>query len=235
MKRIIAGFGLIWSVYTLFMHFILVPPGPGAPPQDILRYLHYNFNALTITTFWGIVVALLFLIFASCAMAAVHSSGQAGNQMLHTVASGGLYAYVILALASNAILLSVSYYLPQAQSPVLVLAGYQVFWTIDPAIITLLSLTVLGSAIAVIGLRNRTLPNLLSWSGLALGILTLISTLFVLWSPLAVLVPLAEIFLPIWFAALAIWMMAIPKTREDAESEAPPMPSSLETADLPVD
>ena len=207
MKRVVAGLGLIWVVYVLFTHFVLVPPGPGAPPQDILDYLHYNFNAISITTYWGIVVTILFFMFGSCLVTVVRGSDEIDNRMLTTLATGGLLAYVILSLASQAILLSISYYLPQAQSPILVLAGYQIYWAIDPAVISLLTLAIFMGGVSLIGLRNRTLIRPLSWSGLALAALTALSTLFILWGPLSALISIVEILVPLWFAAAAISLM----------------------------
>lgn len=236
MKRIVAALGLIWVVYVLFTHFVLVPPGPGAPPQDILGYLHYNFNAISITTYWGIVVTVLFFLFGSCLVTTSRGHDEIANRTLTTLATGGLLAYVILSLASQAILLSISYYLPEAQSPILILAGYQVYWAIDPAVVALLTLAIFMAGTAFIGLRNRTMIRSLSWSGLGLAALTALGTLFILWSPLSVLISIVEILVPLWFAAAAISLMielpkpvpGVPVDSSDMEEPKPeePVPES---------
>lgn len=206
LKKVAVGFGLIWCFYSVFAHFGWILPGPQASPRLVLEFLQYNHSATAVMSFWGVVTTLLFLIFGNTLISIV--SPQNCFPILQRVAQGGLLTYVVLTMASQSVMLSVSYFFLASSSHVLTLTGYQMAWAIDPSLVLFLTMATFVGASSWLAIRTSTVPPWLSVSGLVMAGLLVLSTGFVLVGMLSVLVPIMQGMVPLWFAIVIIRLMA---------------------------
>lgn len=224
LKRIAMGVGLIWCFYSAFAHFGWVLPGPQSPPQLVLAFLANNHNATAVVSYWGIVTTLLFLVFGNTLLSVV--SPQNCWPILQRVAQGGLLSYVVLTIASQSVMLSISYFFVVAPSTVLTATGYQMALALDPSMVLFLTLAVFIGAISWLALHHQSLPRWLSRSGLFVAVLLMVATGFILVGALAILVPAMEVVVPLWFAVVVIWFL----THQDQ-----PDPKPEPGPDLPIE
>ncbi len=209
LKRLAVGVGLIWCFYTLFAHFGWLLPGPQSSPQLIMEFLHYNHGPTAVVTFWGVVTTLLFLIFGNTLISI--ASPQNCYPVLQRVAQGGLLSYVVLTLASQSVMLSITYFFPATYSQVLTVTGYQMAWAIDPSMVIFLTWATFIGTLSWLTLKTRILPHWLSWSGLIMAALLFFSTSFILIGVLSLMIPVMEALVPLWFAIVVIHLMREPK------------------------
>lgn len=205
LKKLAIGVGLIWCFYSAFSHFGWVLPGPESSPQIVLAFLEANHSATAVISYWGIVTSLLFLIFGNTLLSIV--SRQNCWPIFQRVAQGGLLSYVVLTIASQSVMLSVTYFFVVTPSSLLTVTGYQMALAIDPSIVLFLTLATFIGTLAWLALRNQSLPRWLAGSGVLIAGLLVVSTGFILVGALAILVPAMEVIVPLWFAVVVIWLL----------------------------
>lgn len=206
LKKLAIGVGLIWCFYSAFAHFGWVLPGPQSSPQLVLAFLETNHSATAVVSYWGIVTSLLFLIFGNTLLSIV--SRQNCWPIFQRVAQGGLLSYVVLTIASQSVMLSVSYFFVGTPSTLLTVTGYQMALAIDPSMVLFLTLAIFVGTVSWLALQNQSLPRWISRLGLLVGGLLIVSTGFILVGALAILVPAMEIIVPLWFAVVVIWLLS---------------------------
>ncbi|MGW4421857.1 hypothetical protein [Streptosporangium sp. NPDC004631] len=210
--------GILAVVFTaLFLGGIVVStvmaggvtfPSPFGAPAEILAYFHDHRNAVQTGAFLQFAASVPMSIYAATASARLHSLGiRAPGATIALV--GGVLATAMLALSA---LLSWVLSRPEVLTVPAVVRALQdlAFATGGPGHVVFLGLFVAG--IAVPGLLAGLLPRPLALAGLAVAAVAELSTLTLLVSDAAILLPIAR------FTALA-WLVAtgflLPRTRSN--------------------
>ncbi|MFF5211210.1 hypothetical protein [Streptosporangium sp. NPDC000396] len=207
--------GILGVVFTvLFIGGIAVStamagetfPSPFGPSAGILAYFHDHQDAVRVSAFLQFAASVPMSIYAATASARLHNLGIRAPGATIALA-GGLLASAMLALSA---LFSWVLSRPEVLAEPALVRGLQdlAFATGGTGHVVFLGLLVAG--IAVPGLLAGLLPRPLAFTGLAIAAVAELSTLALLVSDTAILLPVAR------FTALA-WLITtgflLPRTR----------------------